>query len=89
MSRVAMPVSSSLCSANGIASFNRLAGRSPGRAGSRRGRLQLAYARDRAERALGDAFDIRDFHQQVLGTGALPLDVLEAKIDRWLAEAAQ
>ena len=39
----------------------------------------------RAEAALGDAFDPRAFHAQVLGDGSLPLDVLEAKIDRWIA----
>ena len=41
--------------------------------------------RERARKALGKAFDIRDYHDQVLGTGALPMAVLEAKIDRWIA----
>jgi uncharacterized protein (DUF885 family) len=40
--------------------------------------------RDRAELALGDDFDIREFHAQVLGTGRVPLSVLEAQIDRWI-----
>jgi uncharacterized protein (DUF885 family) len=35
--------------------------------------------------ALGARFDIRAFHAQVLGSGALPLPVLEAKIDGWIA----
>ena len=35
---------------------------------------------------MGAKFDIRQFHAQVLMTGALPLPVLEAKIDRWIAE---
>ena len=35
--------------------------------------------------ALGDKFDIREFHAQVLGSGALPLTILEEKIDRWIA----
>src|SRR5690606_23140651 len=51
------------------------------------GELKLQELRQRAREAQGDQFDIRRFHDQVLDTGALPLDVLEAKIDRWLAEA--
>ena len=50
------------------------------------GQLKIAELRARAERALGKRFDIRDFHAQVLMSGALPLAVLEAKIDRWIAE---
>ncbi len=50
------------------------------------GRLKIQELRDRAERELGPKFDIREFHTQVLMTGALPLAVLEAKIDRWIAE---
>jgi uncharacterized protein (DUF885 family) len=34
---------------------------------------------------LGPAFDIRAFHDEVLGAGALPLDLLEARIDSWIA----
>ncbi len=49
------------------------------------GALKIQELRERAERELGDAFDIKDFHAQVLGTGALPLPVLEEKIDRWIA----
>ena len=49
------------------------------------GALKIQELRQRAEAALGDRFDIRAFHEQVLGTGALPLPVLEAKIDRWIA----
>jgi len=36
---------------------------------------------------LGPKFDIRAFHEQVLGSGALPLPVLEAKINRWIAQS--
>jgi uncharacterized protein (DUF885 family) len=49
------------------------------------GQLKISELRARAERALGPRFDIRDFHEQVLMSGALPLAVLEAKIDRWIA----
>ena len=49
------------------------------------GQMKILELRDRAEEALGPRFEIRGFHEQVLGTGALPLPVLEAKIDRWIA----
>jgi uncharacterized protein (DUF885 family) len=48
------------------------------------GALKIRELRTRAERALGPKFDPRAFHAQVLMTGALPLGVLEAKIDRWI-----
>ena len=49
------------------------------------GALKIQELRDKAKAELGDAFDIKDFHAQVLDTGALPLPVLEAKIDDWIA----
>ena len=49
------------------------------------GALKIQELRKRAETALGDDFDIKAFHTQVLNTGGLPLPVLEAKIDRWIA----
>jgi uncharacterized protein (DUF885 family) len=49
------------------------------------GALTIQRLRAEAESRLGDKFDIREFHAQVLDTGALPLPVLEAKIDRWIA----
>jgi uncharacterized protein (DUF885 family) len=49
------------------------------------GELRLQKLRDHAEQVLGANFDPRAFHRAVLEDGALPLDVLEAKIDRWLA----
>lgn len=49
------------------------------------GQMKIRELRIRAEEALGDDFDVREFHNQVLTTGALPLFVLEAKIDRWIA----
>jgi prolyl oligopeptidase len=51
------------------------------------GQLKIRELRTRAEQALGPKFDVRDFHAQVLMSGALPLAVLEAKIDRWIAHA--
>jgi uncharacterized protein (DUF885 family) len=49
------------------------------------GQLKISELRARAEKALGPKFDIRKFHTAVLMDGALPLDVLEAKVDRWIA----
>ena len=49
------------------------------------GELKLQELRQRAEKHLGERFDIRGFHAEVLRDGALPLDVLEMKIDRWIA----
>ena len=49
------------------------------------GALTIQRLRKKAEAELGPHFDIRAFHEQVLGSGALPLAVLEAKIDRWIA----
>lgn len=49
------------------------------------GALKIQELRNKAEEALGDDFDIKAFHAQVLGTGALPLPILEQKIDRWIA----
>ncbi|WP_149193895.1 DUF885 domain-containing protein [Luteimonas suaedae] len=49
------------------------------------GELKIKELRAKAERELGDTFDIRAFHAEVLKDGSVPLDVLEAKIDRWIA----
>jgi uncharacterized protein (DUF885 family) len=49
------------------------------------GQLKILELRARAKRALGDRFDLKEFHAQVLMTGALPLTVLERKIDDWIA----
>lgn len=49
------------------------------------GQLKIAELRARAERELGPQFDIRDFHEAVLGQGALPLEVLDAQVGRYIA----
>ena len=48
------------------------------------GQLRIREIRDEAEARLGDRFDVRDFHTQILMDGPLPLSVLEAKIDDWV-----
>jgi uncharacterized protein (DUF885 family) len=49
------------------------------------GQLKILALRERAKQELGDRFDIRAFHDEILGGGALPLDVLEARTDAWIA----
>jgi uncharacterized protein (DUF885 family) len=49
------------------------------------GQLRMLTIRQRAELALGDAFDVRAFHDQLLGAGALPLDLLERRMDEWIS----
>ena len=49
------------------------------------GQMKIAEVRARAEKALGARFDPREFHAQVLMTGALPLAVLDKKIEDWIA----
>jgi prolyl oligopeptidase len=50
------------------------------------GQLKMLALRDRAERQLGEDFDVRAFHDELLGAGALPLDLLEQRMDKWLAQ---
>ena len=59
----------------------------PGQATSYKiGMIKIQELRARAEKELGDDFDIREFHDAVLGGGALPLTLLERKIDQWIAD---
>jgi uncharacterized protein (DUF885 family) len=53
------------------------------------GQLKIRELRNRAEAALGDQFSVKDFHTEVLKDGAMPLFMLEAKIDRWVASQLQ
>ena len=50
------------------------------------GQLKIQELKDRAKKELGDSFDIKDFHHEVLKRGALPLDILEQYIDQWILE---
>jgi uncharacterized protein (DUF885 family) len=50
------------------------------------GQLKIRELRDRAQKELGPKFDIRKFHDEILNGGTLPLDLLEARIDKWIAE---
>jgi len=49
------------------------------------GQLKILALRARAEKALGDKFDLKAFHDQILTSGSLPMAVMENKIDRWIA----
>jgi uncharacterized protein (DUF885 family) len=48
------------------------------------GQLKIRELRDRAKKELGPRFDIKTFHDEVLSGGAMPLDLLDARVDRWI-----
>jgi len=53
------------------------------------GQLKISAIRSKAEKALGSRFDIRAFHDELLKDGALPLDLLEVKMDAWITKELQ
>jgi prolyl oligopeptidase len=53
------------------------------------GQLKIRELRSRAETTLGESFDVRAFHDVVLGSGALPLAVLERNVDAWISARQQ
>ncbi len=62
----------------------------PGQATSYKiGMLKILELRARAMQSLGERFDIRAFHDTVLGAGALPLDLLERRVDAWISSERQ
>jgi uncharacterized protein (DUF885 family) len=62
----------------------------PGQAlANRAGELKFLELRAAAEQALGGRFDVRAFHDEVLRDGSLPLDILQAKIERWIASQSR
>ncbi|NYF79958.1 DUF885 domain-containing protein [Granulicella arctica] len=59
----------------------------PGQAlGYKMGQLKILELRQRAQTALGPKFQLKDFHDVVIDSGALPLDVLEKQVDAWIAK---
>ncbi len=59
----------------------------PGQAlGYKMGQMKILELRAKSEKALGAKFRLKDFHDLVLGSGALPMDVLEAQVDAWIAK---
>ena len=50
------------------------------------GQLKMLELRRKCEQTLGDDFDIKAFHDEMLGGGALPMEILETRMNRWLAD---
>lgn len=58
----------------------------PGQAtGYKIGMLKIVELRRKAEHELGAKFDIKSFHDLLIGSGSLPLSILERKVDAWIA----
>jgi uncharacterized protein (DUF885 family) len=53
------------------------------------GQLEFLKLREQARQKLGSKFDIRDFHDEVLDRGPLPLDVLDAEVEGWISKQAK
>jgi uncharacterized protein (DUF885 family) len=53
------------------------------------GQLKILKLREEAQKKLGAKFDIRAFHDELLGNGALPLDVLESEVSSWIDKQAK
>ena len=53
------------------------------------GQLKIREIRNKAEARLGDRFDVKAFHTEVLKDGPMPLSMLEAKLDRWVEAQLQ
>jgi len=53
------------------------------------GQLEILKLRETARQKLGDKFDIRSFHDEVLGNGALPLDALDSEVNVWIETQAK
>lgn len=49
------------------------------------GQLKIREIRNKAEVALGEQFNVKDFHTEVLKDGPMPLSMLESKVDRWVS----
>jgi uncharacterized protein (DUF885 family) len=49
------------------------------------GELKILELRDKAQKALGSRYSLRDYHNVVLNTGAVPLDLLERQVDAYIA----
>jgi uncharacterized protein (DUF885 family) len=48
------------------------------------GQLKIRELRERAKQQLGTKFDLKTFHDEILSGGALPLDILDARVNRWI-----
>jgi len=53
------------------------------------GQLEILKLRQEARGKLGDKFDLRAFHDEIVGSGPLPLDILDSHVKDWIAERAK